>query len=78
MPPDPRFRGDDDEGPAFQPDQTRRENYPEEPVEGAKAWPSMPPIQHGGLLSRAQGSPGEDSYGYERGDGARRTKAKTG
>jgi hypothetical protein len=26
----------------------------------------------------AQGSPGEDSYGYERGDGARRTKAKTG
>src|SRR5712664_4939687 len=26
----------------------------------------------------AQGSPGEDSYGYERGDGSRRTKAKTG
>src|SRR5467141_3819401 len=26
----------------------------------------------------AQGSPKEDSYGYERGDGARRTKAKTG
>src|SRR6267142_6089481 len=25
----------------------------------------------------AQGAPGEDSYGYERGDGARRTKAKT-
>jgi hypothetical protein len=26
-------------------------NYPEELVEGTKAWPSMPPLQHGVLLA---------------------------
>ncbi len=50
MPPDHRFRGDDDKGLLpTRPDSPS--NYPEELVEGAKTWPSMPPLQHGELLS---------------------------
>ena len=50
MPPDHRFRGDDDEGLIpTRPDSPS--NYLEEPVEAAQAWPSMPPLQHGELLS---------------------------
>ncbi len=50
MPPDHRFRGDDDEGLIpTQPDSPS--NYLEEPVEAAQAWPSMPPLQHGELLA---------------------------
>src|ERR1700682_770046 len=50
MPSDHRFRGDDDEG-LFPTRPDSPSNYPEEPVEGAKAWPSMPPLQHGKLLA---------------------------
>jgi hypothetical protein len=44
------FRRDDDEGLLpTRPDSLS--NYPEEPVEGAKDWPLMPPLQHGDLLA---------------------------
>jgi hypothetical protein len=50
MPPDHRFRSDDDEGLLpIRPDSPS--NYPEEPVEDAKAWPPMPPLQYGQLLT---------------------------
>jgi hypothetical protein len=48
MPPDHRFRGDDDE--VLLPTRPgSASNYPEELVEGAKAWPSMPLLQHSEL-----------------------------
>jgi len=50
MPPDHRFRRDDNEG-LLPTRPNSPSNYPEESVEGAKAWPSMPPLQHGELLA---------------------------
>ncbi len=53
MPPDHRFRGDDDKGVLpTRPDSSS--NYPEELVEQAYAWARMPALQHGELLAQRE------------------------